>query len=296
MSFPHQSVLLNEVVDLFKDKQLKIFIDATLGAGGHSIELLKGHPEVKKWIGIDQDIDALNIAKERLKDFPVEYKNVNFSQATLPNTDGILADLGVSSMQFDQAEKGFSFRFEGPLDMRMDRRRELTAEIIVNEWEEKELVRIFKEYGEEQKAKFAARAIIKGRPFYTTTELHDCLQKVLYNPRSKINPATKVFQALRIAVNDELEVIKQFIPKAIAALNKGGRLAIITFHSLEDRIVKQSFQDLASDKVTTSGLGGLFLEKEPLVKLINKGIGPTEEEIRLNPRARSARLRCVEKL
>lgn len=296
MSFPHQSVLLNEVVDLFKDKQLKIFIDATLGAGGHSIELLRGHPEVKKWIGIDQDIDALNIAKERLKGFPVEFINENFSKASLPSTDGILADLGVSSMQFDQPEKGFSFRFEGPLDMRMDRRRELTAEIIVNEWEENELIRIFREYGEEQKAKFAARAIIKNRPFYTTTELHDCLEKVLYNPRLKINPATKVFQALRIAVNDELEVIKTFIPKAVEALNKGGRLAIITFHSLEDRIVKQTFQDLASDKVSTSGLGGLFLEKEPVVKLINKGIGPTEEEIKLNPRARSARLRCVEKL
>lgn len=296
MAYPHKSVLLHETLELFKDKPLKVFIDATLGAGGHSEALFQAHPEMEKLIGIDQDVEAISIAKERLKEAPLKIIYSNFATAPLEKADGILADIGVSSMQLDRPEKGFSFRFEGPLDMRMDANNPLTAAQIVNEWEERELARLFREYGEEKRFRDAARAIIKNRPFHTTKELHACLEKALYNPKLKIDPATRVFQALRIQVNDELNVLKAFIPKAIAALNPGGILAIITFHSLEDRIVKHMFRDYASDKVSTSGIGGMFLEKKPEVRLLNRGIVANDEEIRLNPRSRSATLRAVEKL
>lgn len=296
MAYPHKSVLLNETLEIFKDKSLKVFIDATLGAGGHSEALFEAHPEMEKLIGIDQDEEAIAIAKERLKSAPLQIIYNNFSKAPLEKADGILADIGVSSMQLDRPEKGFSFRFEGPLDMRMDASNPVTAAQIVNEWEERDLAILFRDYGEERRYRDAARAIVKNRPFHTTKELHAVLEKALFNPKLKIDPATRVFQALRIQVNDELNVLKLFIPKAIEALNPGGVLAIITFHSLEDRIVKHMFRDFASDKVSTSGIGGMFLEKIPEVKLLNRGIVATDEEIRLNPRSRSATLRAVEKL
>lgn len=296
MSYPHKSVLLNETLEIFKDKPLKVFIDATLGAGGHSEAIFHAHPELKKLIGIDQDQEAIAIAKERLKQAPLHIIYNNFAKAPLEKADGILADIGVSSMQLDRPEKGFSFRFEGPLDMRMDASNPVNAANIVNEWEERDLARLFRDYGEEKRFRDAARAIVKNRPFNTTKELHACLEKALYNPKLKIDPATRVFQALRIQVNDELNVLKAFIPRAIEALNPGGVLAIITFHSLEDRIVKHMFRDFASDKVSTSGIGGMFLEKIPEVKLLTRGIVASDDEIRLNPRSRSATLRAVEKL
>lgn len=296
MSYPHKSVLLEEVLEVFKDQAITTFIDATLGAGGHSEALLKNHPEIKKLIGIDQDLEAIKIAKERLKNYPVEIIHSNFSTAKLPKSNGILADLGVSSMQLDQAERGFSFMRDGPLDMRMNQKQELTAALIVNEWDERDIAVIIRDYGEEKRWKEAARAIVRNRPFHTTLELAAVLKKALYNPKKKIDPSTQVFQALRIRVNDELEVIKTFIKRALDSLEVGGRLAIITFHSLEDRIVKHTFRDLAQDKVTTKGLGGLFLPKVPEVKILTpKGIIASDDEIQLNPRSRSAKLRAVEK-
>ena len=189
---------------------------------------------------------------------------------------------------------------DGPLDMRMDQLQPLTAAEIVNSWPEQELGRIFREYGEERHWRIAARTIVRARlkaPIQTTRELVELLRPVLQGRHQAINPATRVFQALRICVNEELVVLERQIPQAIDLLNPGGRLAIIAFHSLEDRIVKNAFRFAASDKVNTSGIGGLFLEKEPTVKLItNRPWEASEEEIAANPRCRSAKLRVVEKI
>lgn len=312
MSFPHLSVLLNEVVNLFSINRLNKFVDGTLGAGGHSLSLLNAHPEIELLIGFDQDPDARAIAAKRLENHSSRVQILSKNFATLQNSlnaigitqvDGILVDLGVSSMQFDLAERGFSFSKEGPLDMRMDPTSPLTAAEIVNNWDERELGRIFRVYGEEERWRQAARAVVthrSGKNYQTTKDLVDLLYAVLQKkgPREKQrHPLTKVFQALRIAVNRELEVLEEFLPQALQVLAPGGRLAVISFHSLEDRIVKESFRDWASDKVEGSGQGGIFLDKDPQVKIItSKPITPTEEEIASNPRSRSAKLRCMEKI
>ncbi len=307
MSSPHYSVLMPEVLEVFAEKSLEYFLDGTLGAGGHSEAILKAHPELKRLYGIDQDPEALEIAKKRLLPWENKIKLIqaNFSQFTdyeLPMLDGILVDLGVSSMQLDRPEKGFSFMKEGPLDMRMDPSNSLTAEIIVNTWEERELARIFRDYGEEDRWRLAARKLVEARrekAIHTTRELVEALESTLVKRHKPggIHPLTLVFQALRIAVNRELEVVETFLPKALKALKPGGRLAVISFHSLEDRIVKNFFRYSASDKESTSGIGGIFLDKNPEVVILSrKPIEPSEKEIKENPRSRSAKLRAVEKL
>lgn len=309
-SFPHLSVLLPEVVEAFTPCSLRVFVDGTLGAGGHAEAILQAHPEIELYLGIDQDPQALAIAAERLKPWQnkVHFKRGNFAQFDqflqelgIQQVQGILADIGVSSMQIDRPERGFSFSKEGPLDMRMDPDQVLTAEIIVNSWSEQELGRIFREYGEEKKWRAAAHAIVKARmqqPIVTTTDLVAVLKPVFpWNPKKGINPLTLIFQALRIEVNQELDVLQTLMAKAMDALSPQGRLAIISFHSLEDRIVKQSMRLAASDKWETSGIGGMFRDKKPTVELVTrKPICPTEEEIEHNPRSRSAKLRVVEKL
>jgi 16S rRNA (cytosine1402-N4)-methyltransferase len=302
----HVSVLLQEVLEIFQPLALRFFLDATLGAGGHSEALLKAHPELQRLTGIDQDPVARKIAVERLAAWPdkVQILPVNFAQLPtlgLSELDGILFDLGVSSMQFDQPEKGFSFMQEGPLDMRMDPSGPLTAAEIVNEWPEKELGRIFREYGEEKRWRRAAAAIVQARkasPLKTTSELACVLRNALPEYQKKgIHPATLIFQALRICVNDELNVLQKTIPAAISALKSEGRLAVISFHSLEDRIVKQAMQYAASDKESSSGIGGIFLDKEPTVRILTKKpIIPSPAEVESNPRSRSAKLRAIEKL
>lgn len=308
---PHYSVLLNEVVDAFSLLSLSVVIDGTLGAGGHAEAILEKHPEIQYYIGIDQDPHALSLAGERLKKWSSKLilKHGNFAQfdqflkeLSLSSADAILVDLGVSSMQLDQAARGFSFMQEGPLDMRMNPLEELTAAEIVNSWSEQELGKIFREYGEEKQWRKAARTIVEERkikPFVTTKDLRTVLYPVLVRfAKKNINPLTLVFQGLRICINRELEVLEAFLPKAIEALTPGGRLAVISFHSLEDRIVKTDLRLAASDKWETSGLGsGLFRDKEPTVKLITKKpIEPSEQEIEQNPRSRSAKLRIAEKL
>lgn len=307
MESPHESVLKNEVIALFSNRPIRTFVDGTLGAGGHAFAMLSAHPEIETFIGVDQDPDALAIAKERLAPWKnkCQFIKANFAslpQAALPycNTpvDGILLDIGVSSMQLDRAEKGFSFMRDGPLDMRMDPENPITAEIIVNSWSESELGKIFREYGEEKQWRRAARAIVTARtlaPITTTLELGKVLLPVLhYDKKKRINPLTCIFQALRICVNQELAVLEQALPKMVDWLAPEGILALITFHSLEDRIVKHLFRHYASDKENTSGIGGLFLDKEPTVDLLTKkAIGPTIEEIEHNPRSRSAKLRGV---
>lgn len=304
--YPHIPVLLNEIIDAFSDVNLCRYIDGTLGAGGHAEAILKAHPELKTFIGIDQDPDALQIAKNRLEfpDRSLVFISGNFSDLKkhISNDlfDGILVDLGVSSMQLDREERGFSFMRDGPLDMRMNQKSGMTAADIVNTWDEKALADLFFQYGEERQSRKAARAIClerESRPFETTLQLSSCIEKNIKRIKYDIHPATKIFQSLRIAVNGELDRLEAFLPQAIESLRKGGRLAVITFHSLEDRIVKHRFAYYASDKESTSGIGGMFLGKEPVVKILTrKPIEATEEEIKRNPRSRSAKLRVIEKL
>lgn len=310
MSYPHTSVLLKEVLNFFEGRPLRFFVDCTLGAGGHSEAILSSHPEIEKLIGIDQDPSALKIAGQRLAPWKskIELTQGNFTQFSsvldrlkIHEADGILLDLGVSSMQLDRPEKGFSFMHEGPLDMRMDPDNPLTAGEIVNTWEEAELGKIFREYGEEKQWKAAARTLVNARktaPIQTTKDLYKILHPVLSRKAKKnLNPLTLVFQALRICVNSELEVLEEVLPRAIERLNPGGRIAVISFHSLEDRIVKNVFRYEASDKEDTTGLAGLFINKRQTLKLLTKRpIEPQEEEARSNPRSRSARLRVAEKL
>jgi len=299
----HISVLAKELLEAFATCHLTYFLDGTVGAGGHSRMLLEAHPEMKKLIAVDQDENALKEARNNLKSWgnKIEFLHSNF--ASIPFSEqfsGILVDLGVSSMQLDQGERGFSFMREGPLDMRMDRTQSLTAEEIVNTWSEEDLGQIFREFGEEPRWRVAARSVVakrKEKRIESTMELVETLRPYFAWKKKGINPLTLIFQALRIAVNDELAVIASFIPKAIEHLAPGGRLAVITFHSLEDRIVKNLFRDAASDKQNTIGLQGIFLPKTPTVKLITKrAVQPSEEEKINNPRSRSAKLRVVERL
>jgi 16S rRNA (cytosine1402-N4)-methyltransferase len=307
MTSPHLPVLLNEVVDLFSALELRQFVDGTLGAGGHAQAILTAHPELNLYLGIDQDSEARELAAQRLAAFSDQLRIVsgNFRDLAgllqgqqVSKVDGILLDLGVSSMQLDRAERGFSFMNEGPLDMRMDPTQSLNAATICNTWEEGDIRRILREYGEEPRASRVARAIVRERPFVTTADLVAAIRPALrYKEVSRKHPATRTFQALRIAVNSELDVVREVLPQAIELLRPGGVLAVITFHSLEDRIVKHWFQQAASDKQNSSGIGGLFLDKDPLVKLVNrKPIGASEQEQNMNARSRSAKLRAVIKL
>jgi len=308
MDKPHISVLASEWLSFLEEKEMTIYVDGTLGAGGHAASVLEAHPEIKQLIGIDQDPDALDIARDALSPWSekVTFVRNNFSKldAVLDSlgcseVDAILLDLGVSSMQLDRGERGFSFQQVGPLDMRMNQENELSAEIVVNSWTEEELGRIFREYGEEAQWKRAARKIVqkrKEKSIHTTKDLVEILSPVLKSRKKGINPVTKVFQALRICVNSELEVLRSVLPLAIQRLSRGGVLGVISFHSLEDRIVKNFFRHEASDKQETSGLSGLFLEKPSTVKLLTrKPAVASEEEIEKNPRSRSAKLRVAEK-
>ena len=284
----HISVMKEEFLSFFREKQIKTFVDGTLGAAGHSLALLQEHPEITQLIGIDQDPQALALARGILA--PYEKKVLliqsNFERLdeyAFEQVDGIFLDLGVSSMQFDTQERGFSFQKEAPLDMRMGPDAPYTAYDIVNVWEEKEIADLLFELGEERKSRQIAKRIVlarKKKKIETTTELAEIISSCM--PRnSAIHPATRSFQALRLAVNRELEVLKSVIPKAIAKLAVGGRLGIISFHSLEDRIVKFAFREAKERKEVE------ILTKKPLI--------PTDQEIRLNRRARSAKLRFIER-
>lgn len=311
MNYPHLSVLAQEVLHYFSDCDCRYVVDGTLGAGGHAELMLKAHPEIELFVGIDQDPTALAIAKERLEPWKdkILLLRGNFNElekhlhtAGLDKVNAILLDLGVSSMQLDQPEKGFSFMREGPLDMRMDPDAPLSAKDVVNTFSEKELGEIFRNYGEEKQWRAAARKIVEARALKeitTTTELAEVLMPLLGWKKSRgKNPMTLVFQGLRIFVNRELDVLKEVLPLVIQRLAPAGRAAFITFHSLEDRFVKDAFRSAASDMQDTEGLGcGLFLDKEPLVKLLTrKPVLPSEEEMNRNPRSRSAKLRVVERL
>ncbi|MEH2192179.1 MAG: 16S rRNA (cytosine(1402)-N(4))-methyltransferase RsmH [Nostoc sp.] len=284
LAFSHISVLGREVVEGLAVRPSGRYLDVTVGGGGHSRLILEALPDVQL-TGIDQDEDALAAAKKNLAEYGdrVQFIYSNFADYKYPpNTfDGILADLGVSSYHLDQAERGFSFRQAANLDMRMDRGRSLTAADIINSWDEAELADIFFKYGEERLSRRIARRIVERRPLHTTTELADAIASSV-PPKyryGRIHPATRVFQALRIVVNDELKSLETFLDKAPNALVPGGRIAIISFHSLEDRPVKHG------------------LRNSPLLKVLTKKpIIAQEEEISQNPRSRSAKLRIAQKL
>ena len=281
-TFLHIPVLGKEIITGLAISEGGHYLDLTVGGGGHSRLILAAAPN-SQITAIDQDEDALTAAKNNLAEYGsrVEFIHSNFAAYEFPSAtfDGIIADLGVSSYHLDNPERGFSFRYEAELDMRMDRRQTLTAAEVINHWDEVELANIFYKYGEERLSRCIARRIVENRPFHTTSELAEAISYSV--PRKyrygRIHPATRAFQALRIVVNDELKSLETLLAKAANALVEGGKIAIISFHSLEDRIVKHSFKDSPSLKVLT---------KKPIIA--------QEEEIANNPRARSAKLRIAE--
>lgn len=303
MGFHHVPVMLEEVLEGLAIKEEGVYLDCTLGGGGHSaaiLERLKGG----KLYAVDKDSDALAHAKERLGDAP-EYIHSDFKQAiaywTGPKLDGILMDLGVSSYQLDTAERGFSYSADAPLDMRMDQSAPLTAEKVVNGYSEKELTEVFFKYGEEPYARKIAANIVKERaisPLKRTFELVRIIERSI-PPKVRYggsHPAKRVFQAIRIEVNGELSGLYETVLAAIGLLKKGGRIAIITFHSLEDRIVKQAFKYAELDCICPPKSPictcGKVSEAEIITK---KPILPSEEEAQRNPRSKSAKLRIAEK-
>lgn len=310
MSFSHVSVLLKECIEGLKIKPTGIYVDGTLGGGGHSFRILQ-YLTTGKLIGIDQDLDALKAATERLKIFEARFVPVhsNFSNLTnvlqtleIEKFDGLLLDLGVSSYQLDEAERGFSYMNDGKLDMRMNQTDTFTAYDVVNTYSERELTDVISTYGEENWATRISKFIIEARAekkIETTYELVEIIKKAIPAGARKDgpHPAKRTFQAIRIEVNNELKIIENTIIDAVAHLNKGGRVAIITFHSLEDRIVKNAYKKLAQGCTCPPEFPVCVCGGKPSVKIISKKpILPSDEEIESNPRARSAKLRVAEKL
>ncbi|MED1419196.1 16S rRNA (cytosine(1402)-N(4))-methyltransferase RsmH [Bacillus smithii] len=311
MNFVHETVLLKEAVDGLNVRPDGIYVDCTLGGGGHSQYLASKLSKRGRLIAFDQDVTALQFAKEKLADYRDQItfvkSNFRFIKQELESigcykVDGILYDLGVSSPQLDTPERGFSYHHDAPLDMRMDLDGERTAYEIINEWPYEDLVRIFFRYGEEKFSKPIARKIEEARkkaPIETTGQLVELIKEAIPAParRKGGHPAKRVFQAIRIAVNDELSAFEQSLNDAIELLNPGGRISVITFHSLEDRICKQIFKSLSSAPDLPPGLPILPEEYRPKLKVITKKpIVPNEAEIMNNNRARSAKLRIAEKI
>ena len=309
MEFKHVSVLLDECINALNIKEDGIYVDCTLGGAGHSSEIVKRLSSDGRLIGFDQDKDALKAAGERLKDYKnVTYVHSNFyaiydvlTDLGIDGVDGILMDLGVSSYQLDNGERGFSYMKDAPLDMRMNRDREFSAYDVVNSYSMEDLWRIIRDYGEEKFAKRVAEFIVNKReekPIETTLELVDIIKAAIPAKarREGPHPAKRTFQAIRIEVNGELEILNKAIEDGVNRLNKGGRMAIITFHSLEDRIVKLKFRELANPCTCPKEFPICVCGKKPLVKLISrKAIDPSKEEVEENPRSRSAKLRVIER-
>lgn len=280
----HRTIMLKEVLDLLKVQKDHWYLDGTFGDGGHSLGILKQGGKV---IAVDQDPEAIKRATQRLSEEgfkeDVDFKTIksNFREYSDQNIDGAILDLGVSTLQLKTPERGFSFALEGNLDMRMDPNLGVTAADLINALNKGELYELFKNYGEEKFAYRISEEIIKNRPFNTTKQLADLIEKVVPRKFGDIHPATQVFQALRIAVNDELEALKESLPKILEKLNSNSVLVIITFHSLEDRIVKFCFKEFEE-----KGYGEILTEKP---------IDVSDDEVRLNPRARSAKIRAFKK-
>lgn len=310
--FNHVTVLLNEAIDNLNVKPDGTYVDATLGGGGHS-QLLASRLTTGKLWSFDQDITAINYNKEHLATELAEgkvafiqnnFRNLREALAEVGVTeiDGIVYDLGVSSPQFDDGQRGFSYNYDAPLDMRMNQSQELTARTVVNEWDFRDLLRILSRYGEEKFAKQIARAIERQReiqPIETTFELVEVIKSAIPAAarRTGGHPAKRSFQAIRIAVNDELGVVEESLAQALDMLKVGGRISVITFHSLEDRLVKTMFKEKTAVPELPAGLPIIPDEMQPDYKLVTrKPILPSEEEMANNHRAHSAKLRVIERL
>lgn len=303
---PHSPVLYQLSIDILQPRSPGRYVDGTLGAGGHAAGILKASQPEGRLLGLDVDDQALEIARRVLSPYggrslirkgSYADLHIHLNKLGWACVNGIILDLGLSSMQLDSAQRGFSFLQEAPLDMRFDQDGAIRADEIINTWDEKRLAQIFWEYGEDPKSRQIADAIIRHRPLKTTTQLADLIVKVYGGRRGKVHPATRSFQALRIAVNHELETLKRGLEQAVSALCAQGRLAVICFHSLEDRMVKQFFQRESRDcicppdqPVCTCG------HRASITILTRKPRSPSVEEIEKNPRSRSAKLRAIEKI
>lgn len=311
MDFHHVSVLLNEVIDNLNIKPDGVYIDGTLGGGGHSLEIVKRLGEKGRLIGFDRDREAIAAATDRLRDYAgkVTVIRSNFDRikeasgtAGIKKADGIVLDLGVSSHQLDDPGRGFSYREDAPLDMRMDDRQEKTARDIVNDMSEEELAGIIKRYGEERFAGRIASNIVQARkkaPLSTTFELNEIIKDSIpakYRATGG-HPSKRTFQAIRIALNGELDSLEKAVPDMIDMLDDGGRLCIITFHSLEDRIVKNLFRDAQDPCTCPPDFPVCVCGKKPKGKVITrKAILPSKEELEVNSRSKSAKLRVFERI
>lgn len=310
MAFEHTSVLLEETIEGLKIKPEGVYVDGTLGGGGHAIQIAGKLNAKGRLIGIDQDDAAIRAAGERLKEFGElvtivrsNYRNTPevLSSLGIEAIDGMILDLGVSSYQLDTGERGFSYRYDAPLDMRMDLRQTLTAEQIVNHYTEQELFRVIRDYGEDRFAKNIAKHIVRARqqgPIGTTEELNEIIKAAIpAKMRAEGgHPSKRTFQAIRIECNRELEVLKDSLEELIDLLKPGGRLCIITFHSLEDRIVKNAFRKAADPCTCPPGFPVCVCGKVSKGKIITgKPIQPSEEERKENSRSKSAKLRIFEK-
>lgn len=300
------SVLLDEVIETLRIQPSGIYFDGTLGGAGHASEILKRLDD-GLLIAMDKDEEALRHSKEKLKEIggnfvlaKGNFLNVDLllKELEVDGLDGAVLDLGVSSYQLDQEERGFSYRKDAELDMRMDLDQKLNAKMIVNEYEVEEITRILYEYGEERWAKRIAELIVEHRPLETTFQLVDVIKRAVpAGARDQKHPAKRTFQALRIAVNQELDLLDESLNKIIAHLKPGGRLAVITFHSLEDRIVKQAFRQAEHPCTCPEGMPICTCGKKPYGKLVNrKPILPSLKELQFNSRSRSAKLRVIEKI
>ena len=303
---PHQPVLYQEIIHALQPRRGGRYVDGTLGAGGHARGILEACAPDGQLLGLDVDPQALAIARKTLAPYEGRVHLAQASYTTLSaqlqrlgwsEVDGIVLDLGASSMQFDTPERGFSFMQDAPLDMRFGPHAALTAADIVNSYSERELADLIYEFGEERDSRKIARAIVDKRPLHTTRELVAVIESVSPRRGDRVHPATRTFQALRIAVNDELASVKAVLPQAVAGLRSGGRLAVISFHSLEDRIVKEFFRSQSKDLINPPYERIYEMERKATLKEVNrKPIMPSDEETRNNPRARSAKLRIAEKI
>lgn len=311
MEFKHISVLLDETVDSLNIKPNGTYVDGTLGGGGHSLEICKRLGDGGRLIGIDQDMDAIKAATERLSDYSDKvtivhsnYQDIDsvLKGLAIGGVDGIILDLGVSSYQLDNVDRGFTYREDTPLDMRMDQSNSMTAKDIVNDYSEEELFHVIRDYGEDGFAKNIAKHIVRARqekPIETTGELNEIIKAAIPAKmrQGTGHPSKKTFQAIRIELNKELEVLENSLDKMIELLNPGGRLSIITFHSLEDRIVKNIFRKNMNPCTCPPAFPVCVCGKAPTGKVITrKPIIPSSEELEDNKRAKSSKLRVFEKV
>jgi 16S rRNA (cytosine1402-N4)-methyltransferase len=307
MSLPvHVPVLLDEVIAGLQAQRGGYFVDCTVGLGGHAAAILEKISPSGRLLGIDTDPEAIKVSQDKLSDYGEAVTLVNDNFVNLEDicrryhfhpVDGILFDLGVSSLQLDTAERGFSFHLDAPLNMRFDPGQGLTASDIVNSFSEQELAKLIEKYGEERHSRRIARYIVQNRPIATTVELASLVEQASSGKRAKIHPATRTFMAIRIAVNSELQNLELALKQTINLLRPGGRLTVISYHSLEDRIVKQFMRYAASSCLCPPGTVVCCCGHVPTLKLISrKVIKPTSLEIESNPRSRSAKLRIAERL